>query len=137
MFIGNRETPFSIEKTLKEVVVDLLEKHTIECFYVGNHGNFDSIVKNVLENLISDGWQIRYVIVLAYIAESKNLKNTLYPQEVAKSIPKYRIAKRNSWMLKECDFVISYVKRSGVSKELCKRAERKGKRVINLADFKS
>lgn len=50
-FFGHRDTPKSIEPILHNVLTDLIENKKADMFYLGNNGNFDSIVKNNLKIL--------------------------------------------------------------------------------------
>ncbi|MBR1970364.1 MAG: hypothetical protein IKA17_08400 [Clostridia bacterium] len=50
--------------------------------------------------------------------------------------PKYAIVKRNQWMIEKSDYVIVYVKQSsGNAAKFKELSEKKGKIVINVADF--
>ena len=44
-FFGHKDTPKEIEPTLRSTLVDLIENKNVLKFYVGNHGNFDYMVK--------------------------------------------------------------------------------------------
>ena len=50
-FFGHKDTPKEIEPTLRTTLVDLIENHGATEFYVGNNGNFDTMVRRQLENL--------------------------------------------------------------------------------------
>ena len=47
-FFGHRECPDSLKSQLKEVLIDLITNHDVDMFYVGNQGQFDTIVRSVL-----------------------------------------------------------------------------------------
>ena len=64
-----------------------------------------------------------------------DLSNTILPESVAESHPKYAISKRNDWMLSKSDAVISYVTHSyGGAARYYQKAIRQNKTVINIAD---
>ena len=64
-----------------------------------------------------------------------NLYNSILPEEVATSHPKYAISKRNDWMLKKSDTVIAYITHShGGAAKYYEKAIRQNKHIINLAD---
>ena len=65
-FFGHRDTSKNIKPTLMSVLVDLIKNKNVDIFYVGNNGNFDFIVKEVLEEL-KEKYPIKYYVVLAYI----------------------------------------------------------------------
>ena len=50
-FFGHKDTPKEIAPTLRTTLVDLIENHGATEFYVGNNGNFDTMVRRQLENL--------------------------------------------------------------------------------------
>ena len=55
------------------------------------------------------------------------------PEEVAVVPPRYAIDRRNKWMLKQADFVVTYITHDwGGAAKFAKMAEKQGKKVINL-----
>ena len=54
-FFGHRDCPSSIKPKLREVLIDLIENHTVDMFYVGQQGAFDSMVRSVLKELVWHG----------------------------------------------------------------------------------
>ena len=44
-FFGHRDAPKKIESDLYFVLNELVKKHNVDSFYVGNNGNFDHIVR--------------------------------------------------------------------------------------------
>ena len=44
-FFGHRDCPSSIKAKLREALVDLIENHAVDMFYVGQQGAFDGIVR--------------------------------------------------------------------------------------------
>ena len=70
--------------------------------------------------------------------EYTDYKNSILPEDVAKSHPKYAISKRNDWMLKQSDTVVAYVKHShGGAARYYQKAMSQEKTIINLAEMKS
>ena len=137
-FFGHKDTPKNIEPTLRTTLVDLIENHGATEFYVGNNGNFDTMVRRQLENL-SQTYPITYNIVLAYIPTKKSeydgFTNTLLPEGI-ETIPKrFAISYRNKWMLEQSDVVVTYVAHSfGGAAQFKAMAERQGKTVIELSE---
>ncbi len=83
---------------------------------------------------------IKIKILLAYMpkrqSEAADYCDTVFPEEIAASHPKYSIIKRNEWMLNRADAVITYVRGvTGGAAKFKQLAEKKGKRVINIADM--
>ena len=65
-FFGHKDTPKNIEPTLRSTLIDLIENKNVTVFYVGNNGNFDTMVRRQLEDL-SQSYSITYNVVLAYL----------------------------------------------------------------------
>ena len=63
-FFGHRDCPSAIKPKLREVLIDLIENHAVDIFYVGKQGAFDGIVCSVLKELVSLYPHINYAVVL-------------------------------------------------------------------------
>lgn len=138
-FFGHRDTSDKINHKLESVLIDLIENYNIDSFYLGNNGNFDLIVKRKLEELSIIYPQISYTIVLAYMPKNKNSNNdfekTILPDGIENVPPKFAISYRNKWLIEKSDIVVTYVKRPfGGAATFKKMAEKKGKKIINIAD---
>ena len=137
-FFGHKDTPKEIEPTLRTTLVDLIENHGATEFYVGNNGNFDTMVRRQLEDL-SQTYPITYNVVLAYLpvkkSEYDDFTNTLLPEGI-ETIPKrFAISYRNKWMLEQSDTVVSYVIRTyGGATQFKELAEKQGKMIIELSE---
>ena len=137
-FFGHKDTPKEIEPTLRTTLVDLIENHGATEFYVGNNGNFDTMVRRQLENL-SQTYPITYNIVLAYLPTKKNEyedhSNTILPEGIETVPKRFAISYRNKWMIKQADVVVTYVTHSfGGAAQFKAMAERQGKTVIELIE---
>ena len=62
-FFGHRDCPSLIKPMLREVLIDLIENHAVDVFYVGQQGTFDGIVRTILKELVSAYLHIRYTVV--------------------------------------------------------------------------
>ena len=139
-FFGHRFVPQKIEPTLRSTLIDLIENHGADLFYVGNHGDFDAMVRRVLREL-SARYPIKYHVVLAYMPEKQDeyrltdYSDTILPEGVETVIKRFAINYRNKWMIEQSDFVVTYVVHDGGSgaAQFKKLAERKGKTVIELS----
>ena len=141
-FFGHRESPDSIKPQLREVLIDLVTNHDAEMFYVGNQGRFDAIVRSVLRGLKKEYHQINYAVVLAYIPgkqnEYDNYSDTMLPEGIESVHPRYAISWRNNWMLRQSDYVVTYITHSwGGAAQYAAKAARQGKSVVNLADIEN
>ena len=137
-FFGHKDTPKEIEPTLRTTLVDLIENHGATEFYVGNNGNFDTMVRRQLEDL-SQSYSITYNIVLAYLPTKKNEysdhTNTLLPEGIETAPKRFAISYRNKWMIQQSDIVVTYVTHTyGGAWQFKVIAQRQGKMVIELSE---
>ena len=114
-FFGHKDTPKNIEPTLRTTLIDLIENHGATEFYVGNNGNFDTMVRRQLENL-SQTYPITYSVVLAYLPTKKSeyddYTNTILPEGIETAPKRFAISYRNKWMIQQSDIVVTYVTHS-------------------------
>ncbi|MBQ5824825.1 MAG: hypothetical protein IIW48_08465 [Clostridia bacterium] len=133
-FFGHRDTPKEIEPTLRLALIDLIENKNATVFYIGNHGNFDVMVRRQLENL-SKTYPIKYYVVLAYMP-SKNYapdEHSILPEGIETVPRRFAINYRNKWMLTKSDIVVTYVARNfGGAWEFKQMAEKANKIVIAI-----
>lgn len=137
-FFGHKDTPKEIEPTLRSTLIDLIENKNVNMFYVGNNGNFDTMVRRQLENL-SQTYPITYNVVLAYLPVKKSeydgFTNTLLPEGIETVPKRFAISYRNKWMTRQADTVVTYVTHThGGAWQFKAMAERQGKMVIELSE---
>ena len=138
-FFGHHECPDSIKSQLKEVLIDLVTNHHVNMFYVGNQGQFDAIVRNVLRELKKEYSQIDYAVVLAYMpgkqAEYDDYSDTMLPEGIESVYPRYAISWRNNWMLQQSDYVVTYITHSwGGAAQFTEKAKKQKKVIVNLIE---
>ena len=136
-FFGHRDCPDTVKQRLRQVLIDLIENHNVDMFYVGNHGRFDAIVRSELRNLQLEYPQINYAVVLAYMpgkqTEYDDYSDTMLPEGIESAHPRYAISWRNNWMLKQSDYVVTYITHSwGGAAQHAYKALRQDKHVIPL-----
>ena len=141
-FFGHRDCPDIIRLKLRETLIDLIENHNVNMFYVGNQGRFDAIVRDVLRNIQREYPQINYAVVLAYMpgkqTEYDDYSDTMLPEGIESIHPRYAISWRNNWMLKQSDYVVTYITHSwGGAAQYAQRATHSGRLVINVAEQRS
>lgn len=141
-FFGHRILNKDIKDLLTRQIDNLIAEYGVNVFYVGNNGQFDYLVAEVLRKLKSRNPQISYSIVLAYLPEREKEHNqlsyteTIYPEGLEDTPPRFAISKRNKWMVMQSDYVIAYVEHSfGGAAQFTECARKKHKTVINLADL--
>ncbi len=138
-FFGHRDCPRSIQSKLREVLVDLIENYAVDMFYVGQQGAFDGIVRAVLKELVSVYPHIHYAVVLERMPhkrekfDTRDYADTMLPEGIEAVHPRFAISWRNNWMLKQSDYVVTYITHAwGGAAQFAKKAERQKKTVINL-----
>ena len=138
-FFGHRDCPSSIKSKLRKVLTDLIESHAVDMFYVGQQGSFDSMVRSVLKELVSLYPHINYAVVLERIPpkrdefDIRDYSDTMLPEGIETVHPRFAISWRNKWMLKQSDYVVTYVTHSwGGAAQFAELAEKQKKTVINV-----
>ena len=137
-FFGHRDTPPHIEIALRNLLIDLIENKDARCFYVGTHGNFDSMAKKVLKELCTRYPHIQYAVVLAYrpplyTLNQEEYEDILFPESIAQTPRRFAISKRNEWMIQKADIIVTYVAHSMGGAAFYKTmAQKKGKTIIEL-----
>lgn len=138
-FFGHHDCPSSITQNLREVLIDLIENHSVNRFYVGQQGAFDVIVRSVLRELISIYPHVDYAVVLERMPlkrdefNIRDYSDTILPEGIESVPPRFAISWRNKWMLKQSDYVVTYVTHSwGGAAQFAEMAIRQKKHTINL-----
>ena len=142
-FFGHSNCPDNIRQNLKDEIVKIMGGLENVMFYVGHQGQFDSMVRSILKELIKEGMEVNYAVVLAYMPGEKyafdsedEYSDTMFPEGLENVHPKYAISWRNNWMISKSDTVICYVMyHTGGAYQFVEKARRKGKEIINLADM--
>jgi len=138
-FFGHHDCPDSAKAKLRDTLIDLIEHHAVDMFYVGRQGAFDAIAHSVLKELVSVYPHINYAVVLERLPpkrdefDTSDYSDTMLPEGIESVHPRFAISWRNSWMLRQSDFVVTYITHSwGGAAQFAEKAERQNKTVINL-----
>lgn len=138
-FFGHRDCPNSIKSKLRKVLIDLIESHAVDMFYVGQQGSFDSMVRSVLKELVSSYPHINYAVVLERIPpkrdefDIRDYSDTMLPEGIETVHPRFAISWRNKWMIKQSDYVVTYVTHSwGGAAQFAELAEKQKKIIVSL-----
>ena len=138
-FFGHRDCPDTIKPRLRRTLIDLIENHNVDMFYAGNQGRFDAIARSVLQNLQHEYPQINYAVVLAYMpgrqTEYDDYSDTMLPEGIESVHPRYAISWCNNWMLKQSDYVVTYITHSYGAYQHVQKARRQNKVILNCADL--
>lgn len=139
-FIGHRGCPWDMKDKLEEAVEELIVKEGVRLFYVGNQGGFDRLVYQVLCDM-EKRYPIKTKVVLAYINQKEkdsyyDPEKTVYPEEIAKALPRFAIHKRNEYMIQKSRYLICYLNVSfSNAYTFVEKAIKKELKTINLGDF--
>ena len=139
-FFGHRDCPSSIKPKLCEVLIDLIENHAVDMFYVGQQGVFDAIVRSALKELVSAYPHINYTVVLERLPpkrdefDTRGYSDTMLPEGIETIHPRFAISWRNKWMLKQSDYVVTYITHSwGGAAQFAELAEKQKKIIVSLS----
>lgn len=139
-FFGHRDCPETIRPRLRAVVVELIEQHGVDRFYAGQQGAFDAMARSVLRELAKVYHHISYAVVLERLPGPRekavwDFSDTIFPEGLETAPPRFAISRRNEWMLRQADFVVTYITHNwGGAAQYAEKAQRQGKRVLNLAE---
>lgn len=136
-FFGHRKIHGETALKIRDILIDLITNQNVDVFYVGNTGEFDKTVISELDYL-SKIYSFSYFVVLAYMPTSKDnyfYKSSVLPEGIEKVPRRFAIVYRNKWMIKQSDYVVTYVENtvgsnSAKFKELSKK---QGKFVIEIS----
>lgn len=134
-FFGHKECPNKILDKIYNEIENLIIKHNVTTFYVGNQGNFDILAYNALTSIKDKYPNINIYIVLAYIPNhnNENLSNSIIPEGIELIHPRYAISKRNTWMIEHSEYVIYYITHNfGGASKFVEKARKKNKIMIGL-----
>ena len=94
-FFGHHDCPSSIKPKLREVLIDLIENHAVDMFYIGQQGAFDGIVRSVLKDLVSVYPHISYAVVLERLPpkrdefDTRDYSDTMFPEGIETVHPRF------------------------------------------------
>lgn len=102
-------------------------------------GAFDSMVRSVLKELVSLYPHINYAVVLERMPpkrdefDTRDYSDTMLPEGIETVHPRFAISWRNKWMIKQSDYVVTYITHSwGGASQFAELAEKQKKTVINV-----
>lgn len=134
-FFGHRDCPETVRSRLRAVLTELIEREGADRFYVGRQGAFDAMVRSVLRELAASYPQITYAVVLERLPRPGEPAepDTVFPEGLERVPPRFAVARRNDWMLRQADLVVTYVTRSwGGAARYAEKARQQKKALWNL-----
>ena len=140
-FIGNSDSLGADEEKEEERLLSLLSE-TVgdkECsFYLGNYGWFDGFASRVCRKYADTHKNCKLILVIPYLDRKYNTERydeTLYPP--LETVPKrLAIVRRNEYMIDVADLLIVHVSYIRYARNYLFYAEKKKKKVINIAEKK-
>lgn len=137
-FFGHYNSSEALKPILIESIRKLIECYSVDKFYIGDKGNFDSMARRCVIELAEEYPYIEYEIVLAYMPGKKDefkppLENTVYPEGLEKVPRKYAIIRRNQIMANESDFAIVNIYKFGGAATATEYADKKGVKILNIS----
>lgn len=132
-FIGNRDTPSSIEQQLAEVVEQHITQYGVTIFTVGHYGSFDSLVSIVLKKIKKQYPHIELYLLAPYALNQKReipngFNSTFYPKGL-ETVPKpFAIVQANRYMIQNSDYLISYCNNIGNTRNFVEYAQEREKK---------
>ena len=118
-----------------DIILPALIEGGATFFYLGGYGDFDNLAAAAVQRQKNLYSHIKAILVLAYLnreADTSGYDGTTYPP-LETVPPRYAILKRNEWMVRVSDVVISGVTHGwgGAAKTL-DYAKRRGKVIIQF-----
>lgn len=137
-FFGHRDCPERIRPKLRAAILTMIADHGVDTFYIGHQGAFDRMALSILRELALP--DIRCTVVLARLPSGAQRidpevsRHSLFPDGLETVPPRFAIARRNDWLLRHADCVITYVcAPSGGAAAYAAKARRQGKTIISVA----
>jgi uncharacterized phage-like protein YoqJ len=115
-------------------------KNMPACIYLGQHGDFDRFAYHCCKKYKKSHPAVSLVFVTPYLrTKGRELQSDydviIYP-EIENKPPRFAITYRNRYMVDQADYVVAYVSRNwGGAYEMYRYARKKGKKILNLANF--
>ena len=135
----------SIERNLYYQAEELITKHNVEEFFVGNYGDFDRISTKVI-NKLKLKHPVKLILVIPYLTKEINENKNYYQNnfdeiciaDISNNTPKkLQIIKSNEYMINKSNFLLCYVNNNwGGAYNTLKYAKQKSKFIFNIANKK-
>ena len=141
-FIGHREADERLLPILTAAIERLITEEQVSFFYVGRYGGFDSIAATAVKRIKLHHPEITLMLVLPYhpgerpIETPYGFDGTYYPEGLEKVPRRYAIVRANEIMVKQSDWLISYVRHGASnSSRILEYARKQGTACININDL--
>ena len=141
-FIGHREADERLLPKLTAAIERLITEEQVSFFYVGGYGGFDRIAATAVKRMKLHHPEITLMLVLPYHPGERpretpyGFDGTYYPEGLEKVPRRYAIVRANEIMVKQSDWLISYVRHGASnSRRILEYAQKQGTACININDL--
>ena len=141
-FIGHREADERLLPILTAAIERLITEEQVSFFYVGGYGGFDRIAATAVKRMKLQHPEITLMLVLPYHPAERPIETpygfdgTYYPEGLEKVPRRYAIVRANEIMVKQSDWLISYVRHGASnSSRILEYARKQGTACININDM--
>ena len=110
-FFGRHDATDEIEQPLREAIQNVIAQG-VTTFYIGHHGHFDGMAYRLVQEEKKTHPGLDCVVVLSNINRAADYPDTLYPEGIENTLPRFAIDFRNRYMLSHADYVITYTQYS-------------------------
>ena len=141
-FIGHREADERLLPTLTAAIDRMIAEELVSLFYIGGYGGFDRIAATAVKRMKLQHPEITLMLVLPYHPAERptetpyGFDGTYYPEGLEKVPRRYAIVRANEIMVKQSDWLISYVRHGASnSRRILEYARTQGTACININDL--
>ena len=141
-FIGHREADERLLPILTAAIEWLITEEQVSFFYVGGYGGFDRIAATAVKRMKLQHPEITLMLVLPYHPAERPIETpygfdgTYYPEGLEKVPRRYAIVRTNEIMVKQSDWLVSYVRHGASnSRRILEYAQKQGTACININDL--
>ncbi|MBQ3496688.1 MAG: hypothetical protein IJA73_01055 [Oscillospiraceae bacterium] len=112
-FIGHHDTGNELCPLLAESVERHITEYGVTDFFVGDHGNFDSMAAAAVAEAKTHHPEVCLTLVLAYHPAERTVRvpnacdSIYYPWEGERILKRYAIVKTNRYMVQTCSYLIA------------------------------
>lgn len=108
-FLGHDDTDTGLIKRLEDTIEELIKEKEVDTFFVGNCGEFEKSVYQVLLNFRKRYKHINCYMVLSAEGEEGDCEKIIYPDKID-SVPKrFKLSHRNRWMVLKSDYMVARI----------------------------
>lgn len=141
-FIGHREADERLLPMLTAAIDRMITEEQVSLFYIGGYGGFDRIAATAVKRMKLQHPEITLMLVLPYHPAERPIETpygfdgTYYPEGLEKVPRRYAIVRANEIMVKQSDWLISYVRHGASnSRRILEYAQKQGTACININDL--